>query len=80
MTEQEKIKLILLGDAQKVVEKKELDEEDKLCLLICKWKDYEAFVKKDIFVELEPPKIKVLPQEPLFEDIKKILKEKSETL
>ena len=66
MTDQEKMKLILLGDAQKVVEKTEMGEEDKLCLILCSSKDYEAFVKKNIFAELESPKIKVLPKKPFF--------------
>ena len=80
MTEQERIKLILFGNVQRYVDKEELGEEDKLFLLLCSSKDYEAFIKKDIFADLEPPKVKVLPQEPLFEDIKKILKENVETL
>lgn len=80
MTDQEKMKLILLGDAQKVVEKTEMGEEDKLCLILCSSKDYEAFVKKNIFAELESPKIKVLPKKPFFDDIKKVLKENAETL
>lgn len=80
MIEQEKIKLILLGDAQKVVEKKEMGEEDKLCLLLCSWKDYEAFVKKNVFAELDTHKIKFFPPEPVLGEIKKFLKENSETL
>lgn len=80
MTDQEQIKLLLFGDIQKYIVKKKLGEEDKLCLLLYSSKDYEAFVKKDVFTELKPSIIQILPREPLFEDLKKLLKENSETL
>lgn len=80
MDQSEQIKVLLTGDVAKMLEEKEKTRDLDLCLLLCSFKDYEAFVKKDIFANLYPPQIKVIPPEPLFENLRKILKENAETL
>ncbi len=80
MTENERIKVLLLGDVAKMLEGKNGAHDSDLCLLLCSSKDIEAFVKKDIIADLCPPQIKEIPPEPLFENLRKVLKENAETL
>ena len=80
MTENEKIKVLLLGDVTKILNDKAGTKESELCLLLCSSKEFETFTHRDIFDVFTTPQIKMLPAEPLLDDLRDLFKENIEAI
>ena len=80
MTENEKIKVLLLGDVTKILNDKAGTKESELCLLLCSSKEFETFTHRDIFDVFTTPQIKMLPAEPLLNDLRDLFKENIEAI
>lgn len=76
MTENEMIKVLLLGDVTKILnlEEEKMKSNSDLCILLCSSKDLDAFIKNAISKDLETPEIKLISAK-LLECVKKSLKE-----